>query len=147
MTTKEKKAFLGRYQELEAEERDIREEIARWESRAQKVTASWSSAPGGRAGADKVQDGAINLVQLQKQLEEKAETLAQVRIEIERAIGTVKNDTQRRLLRLRYIKGLTWERIAMEMHYGYQWVCKLHGKALLQVEVKQAIESDTHPVL
>lgn len=147
MISKEKKAFLKRYLDLVKEEQDIREEIAQWESRAQKITSSWYSAPGGGNGADKVQDGAMQLVQLRGMLKRKTEDLAQARMEIERAIGTVQNDTQRRLLYLRYIKGLTWERIALEMHYGYQWVCKLHGKALLQVEVKQAIESDTHPVL
>ena len=147
MTIQEKKEFLSRYREILAEEKDIREEIAYWESRAQKVTASWSVVPGGGKGSDKVQTGAIKVAELRDSLMGKIEQLAAVRAEIERAIGTVQADTQRRLLRLRYIKGMTWEKISMEMHYGCQWVYKLHGRALLQVEIKQAIESDTHTVL
>lgn len=147
MTSQEKKEFLSRYLEILAEEKDIREEIAYWESKAQKVTASWSAVPSGGKGSDKVQTGAIKVAELRESLMDKINQLAAVRIEIERAIGTVQDDTQRRLLRLRYIKGMTWEKISMEMHYGCQWVYKLHGRALLQVEIKQAIESDTHTVL
>lgn len=147
MTSQEKKEFLSRYLKVLAEEKDIREEIAYWESKAQKVTASWSAVTSGGKGSDKVQTGAIKVAELRESLMDKINQLAAVRIEIERAIGTVQDDTQRRLLRLRYIKGMTWERIAVEMHYGYQWVCKLHGRALLLIEIKQAIESDTYSVL
>ena len=147
MTSQEKKEFLSRYLEVLAEEKDIREEIAYWESKAQKVTASWSAVPSGGKGSDKVQTGAIKVAELRESLIDKINQLVAVRIEIERAIGTVQDDTQRRLLRLRYIKGMTWEQIAVEMHYGYQWVCKLHGRALLLIEIKQAIESDTYSVL
>ncbi len=35
---------------------------------------------------------------------------------------------------------MKWEEIAVDMHYTYQWVCELHGKALLKV--KDLIEID-----
>lgn len=144
MTIQEKKEFLSRYREILAEEKDIREEIAYWESRAQKVTTSWSAVPGGGKGSDKVQTGAIKVAELRDSLMGKIEELAAVRAEIERAIGTVQDDTQRRLLRLRYIKGMTWEKVAIEMNYTYQWVCELHGRALKKVEIqKDLIEIDT----
>lgn len=137
MTSQEKKEFLSRYREILEEEKDIREEISYWESKAQKVTASWSDVPSGGKGSDKVQTGAIKIAELRESLMDKINQLAAVRIEIERAISTVQDDTQRRLLRLRYIKGMTWEQIAVEMHYTYQWVCELHGRALRKVEIKK----------
>ena len=137
MRSQEKKKFLSRYLKVLAEEKDIREEIAYWESRAQKVTTSWSAVPGGGKGSDKVQTGAIKVAELRDSLMGKIEELAAVRAEIERAIGTVQDDTQRRLLRLRYIKGMTWEKVAIEMNYTYQWVCELHGRALNKVEIKK----------
>ena len=112
MTSQEKKEFLSRYLEILAEEKDIREEIAYWESKAQKVTASWSAVPSGGKGSDKVQTGAIKVAELRESLMDKINQLAAVRIEIERAIGTVQDDTQRRLLRLRYIKGIGFNKIA-----------------------------------
>ena len=137
MTSQEKKEFLSRYLEIMAEEKDIREEIAYWESKAQKVTSSWSAVPSGGKSSDKVQTGAIKIAELRESLIDKINHLVAVRIEIERAIGTVQDDTQRRLLRLRYIKGMTWEKIAVEMNYTYQWVCELHGRALNKVEIKK----------
>lgn len=133
MTIQEKKEFLSRYREILAEEKDIREEIAYWESRAQKVTASWSAVPGGGKGSDKVQTGAIKVAELRDSLMSKIEELAAVRAEIERAIGTVQDDTQRRLLRRKYINGLTLEQIAVEMHYSYVHTCRIHGYALSNI--------------
>lgn len=133
MTSQEKKEFLSRYQEILAEEKDIREEIAYWESKAQKVTSSWSAVPSGGKGSDKVQMGAIKVAELRESLIDKINQLAAVRIEIERAIGTVQDDTQRRLLRRKYINGLTLEQIAVEMHYSYVHTCRIHGYALSNI--------------
>ena len=133
MTSQEKKEFLSRYLEVLAEEKDIREEIAYWESKAQKVTASWSAVPSGGKGSDKVQMGAIKVAELRESLMDKINQLATVRIEIERAIGTVQDDTQRRLLRRKYINGLTLEQIAVEMHYSYVHTCRIHGYALSNI--------------
>lgn len=136
MTSQEKKEFLSRYLEILAEEKDIREEIAYWESKAQKVTASWSAVPSGGKGSDKVQTGAIKVAELRESLMDKINQLAAVRIEIERAIGTVQDDTQRRLLRLRYIKGMTLQQIAVEMHYSWRHICNIHGYALVSCKVE-----------
>lgn len=133
MTSQEKKEFLSRYLEILAEEKDIREEIAYWESKAQKVTASWSAVPSGGKGSDKVQTGAIKVAELRESLIDKINQLAAVRIEIERAISTVQDDTQRRLLRRKYINGLTLEQIAVEMHYSYVHTCRIHGYALSNI--------------
>ena len=133
MTSQEKKEFLSRYLEILAEEKDIREEIAYWESKAQKVTASWSAVPSGGKGSDKVQMGAIKIAELRESLIDKINQLVAVRIEIERAIGTVQDDTQRRLLRRKYINGLTLEQIAVEMHYSYVHTCRIHGYALSNI--------------
>lgn len=133
MTSQEKKEFLSRYLEILAEEKDIREEIAYWESKAQKVTVSWSAVPSGGKGSDKVQMGAIKIAELRESLIDKINQLVAVRIEIERAIGTVQDDTQRRLLRRKYINGLTIEKIAAEMHYSYVHTCRIHGYALSNI--------------
>ena len=136
MTSQEKKEFLSRYLEILAEEKDIREELAYWESKAQKVTASWSAVPSGGKGSDKVQTGAIKVAELRESLMDKINQLAAVRIEIERAIGTVQDDTQRRLLRLRYIKGMTLQQIAVEMHYSWRHICNIHGYALVSCKIE-----------
>lgn len=47
----------------------------------------------------------------------------------------------RTLLYERYINGKTWEQIAVDMHYSYRGVTKMHGRALLAV--KECIEVPT----
>ena len=76
LTSQEKKEFLSRYLKVLAEEKDIREEIAYWESKAQKVTASWSAVPSGGKGSDKVQMGAIKVAELRESLMDKINQLA-----------------------------------------------------------------------
>lgn len=133
MTSQEKKMFLGRYLEVVEEEKEIQEEITYWESKAEKITAAWSDVPGGGDRGDKVQTGAIKLAELRDMLNEKRLELLKIRVAIEMAINGVEDGTQRRLLRLRYIKGLTWEKISVEMNYSYVHTCRIHGYALQKI--------------
>lgn len=64
----------------------------------------------------------------------RTEELIRVRTEIIMAIEKVPDARYRELLINRYVRGMTWERIACEMHYSYRGVHKLHGAALQAVE-------------
>ena len=55
-------------------------------------------------------------------------------LEVPQAIDRLPDERLARLLRLRYIDGMTWERVAVEMHYSYMQVCRMHGKALDVIE-------------
>lgn len=46
MSSQEKKNFLMRYRDCEREIVRLEEEIARWQSRAERITAGYSPAPG-----------------------------------------------------------------------------------------------------
>ena len=69
------------------------------------------------------------------------------RKEIRETLNQLEDENLKLLMEYRYIDGMTWEQIAVKMHYGFQWVCKLHGRALNRLRIKEAIESDTQPVL
>ena len=38
--------------------------------------------------------------------------------------------TEQEILSRRYLLGQSWEKIAVEMNYGYRHVLKIHGRAL-----------------
>lgn len=40
---------------------------------------------------------------------------------------------EQELMELRYLNGYTWERIAVEMHYSFRQVLRLHGEILLKL--------------
>ena len=52
------------------------------------------------------------------------------------SINSVENRQLNTLLRLRYIQGYTWERIADEMYFSYKHIMRLHKKALKAIEEK-----------
>lgn len=56
--------------------------------------------------------------------------------EIFNQIELIENETEKRLLRLKYLKGLTWERICVEMGYEWTWIHHIHKEALRHFTIK-----------
>lgn len=65
----------------------------------------------------------------------RVEELVRVRTEIIMTIEKVPDARYRELLIDRYVRGMSWERIACEMNYSYRGVHKLHGAALQAIEM------------
>ena len=63
--------------------------------------------------------------------------LCRVKRLIREAIDAVEDARYRELLELRYIVGMRWEKIAVEMNYSYDRVRHMHGRALQAVKVPQ----------
>ena len=136
------KDYLKQYKTLDREIDRLLEEQQRWKDLALRVTPGYEGAvPTGSPDGNRIPTAVERIAEWEEKIDRKVDQLVALREEIEGVIGKLKNADFQTLLRLRYINGYTWERIAVEMHYSYQWVCKLHGRALLQL--KQAIESDT----
>ena len=52
---------------------------------------------------------------------------------IESAIATL-TPTERDLMRLRYIEGLSWQDICRRINYCWQWTHKIHASALQKIK-------------
>lgn len=135
MTNQEKKEFLQQYRLAEMEEQRLEHEIERWRSRAEKVTPGYSKAPAGGGDGRSLEHTLERLGELAGELTHQWDKMVRLRREIGAAIDTVPDARLRELLRLRYIEGMTWERVAVQMGYSYMQVCRLHGKALTQVKM------------
>ncbi len=138
MATPENQAkidWLNRYRKLDKEMGRKCEELSHWRSRATKITPALTGMPGGGAAGDRIQDAVEKIVALEGEINVEIDRLLQVRGEIEKAIKTVPDDTLRTLLELRYIDGLTWEKIAVKLDKSYQWICELHGRALKKINI------------
>lgn len=130
MTSQEKKEYLWRYKTSDNEIDDLLREKERIMSKLTRMTPSISGMPGNCGGADRVTDGISKLIDLEKEIDKKVDKLVDLRREIVSYIDAVDSSAQRRLLQLRYIHGMTWERVAVEMGYERMQVWRLHGKAL-----------------
>ena len=111
-----------------------------------------TSARAGQSGDGKIPAAVEKIVEQERRIDARFRELMALLDEIEGKIAGLEDERQREILRRRYIGGQKWEDIAKGMHYVYQWVCKLHGRALLKIKeaIKsdiEAIESDTPPVL
>lgn len=150
MTAKE---YLRQYGQIEREIERLLEERQRWVDLATRITPAYSDTPkGGQSGDGKIPAAVEKIVEQERRIDARFRELMAVLDDIEGKIAGLEDERQREILRRRYIAGQKWEEIAREMHYGYQWVCKLHGRALLKIKeaIKsdiEAIESDTLPVL
>ena len=67
--------------------------------------------------------------ELRGRYEEKLGALTRELLDIERAVDALP-PTERLLLRLRYLQGMSWEAVCVEMSYSWRQVHRLHAKAL-----------------
>ena len=75
------------------------------------------------------------IIDIDDKVNKRIDRLIAIRHEINAAINGVKDDKLRSILRLRYINGYTFEQIAVELDISYRHICRLHGKALREVEI------------
>ena len=126
----QKKEYLRSYRKIRAEAEAIQESIN--ELRLNKMSPSLGAQDGmprGNGSSD-LSGYAARLDELERKLQEKHDTAVHLMGEITTSIDAMENATERALLRLRYICGYTWERIAVELGYSWRQVHYIHGKAL-----------------
>ena len=70
--------------------------------------------------------------ELIRRYQAKLEELATAMLDIEEAIEALE-PVERQLMRLRYIKGRTWEEICVEMSYSWRQTHRLHAQALAKL--------------
>ena len=135
MDAREKKDYLRRYKAADSEINDLLRQREAIMARLTRVTTSYSGMPGG-GGGDIMTDGVAKLIEVEQEINDRIDALIALRREIEGCIRTVDSSAQRRVLRLRYIEGMTWERVALEMHYERTQVWRLHGRALAALKME-----------
>lgn len=57
--------------------------------------------------------------------------------EIHDRIHKMQDGAEKEVLIRRYLRGRTWEQIAVEMNYNYRSVLKIHGRALRSFEISE----------
>lgn len=132
MTAKE---FLLQYQNMKRRIQSIEYVIEELETQVASISINMDGMPHGTDTSDKTGRLAAAIVDKQEDLADLREEAFDVMNVVNGVISRVPNEEQKLLLTMRYINGYTWERIAVEMDYTYQWVAgPLHGTALQEVE-------------
>lgn len=133
MTNQEKKRYLQRYTNLNKAINQRLRERDRLRSLAEKCTSSITGLP--RGGASDKETTWIRLAEIEEEINADVDKYVNMRKEIEAAINTVDDITLQTLLRYRYLNGLTWERVAVEMEKTWRWIHRLHSRALEAIKI------------
>jgi len=133
VTNGEKKAILLEYRAIERRINRLIDEKAAWNTKATATTSSFSDMPRSGGGSDKIQTTVEKIIEIEEKLDHEIDALADLRNRIEAAVERLEDGRLRDVMRYRYIDGMKWEQIAVEMHYSYMQVCRFHGRALLEI--------------
>lgn len=102
---------------------------------ALSITGTWKEDVVHTSGvSDKIGNTVAKIIDLQNEIDENIDKLVDLKREIMKVIDQLEDSAMIDILYKRYFKYETWEQIALDMNFTYQWVCKLHGKALQEVK-------------
>lgn len=116
----------------------LQQEIWSWRELGEKITPSLTGMPKGGQDSSKVEQAAVMVCDTESQIAERIVQLTALRQKIEQAIEAVEDINLQNLLHRRYIQGQTFEQIACEMHYSWQWVHNLHKRALNALQIPKS---------
>lgn len=88
---------------------------------------------GGRGQSDRIGDVAARREKYQRQIDRLLDDLIDLRAEIEAAIAPL-TSPDRRLIRLRYVDGLPWARVARELECTEDHAQHRHGEILRLIQ-------------
>lgn len=123
--------WLNGYRRILFRVERLKEEIIRWDAKAQKTTTSTSSvisASGNSAPATVV---AVEMIEdVEKRLEEAKAARNEKRKEIEQAILSLPYENQQKVMYCIYIDLLKQKEVATELHYSRKQISRIHASAL-----------------
>lgn len=128
------KERLRAYQKNKQEQEQLRQQLEEIEAalyypKIQSIT-DMPSAP---VTGNHKEDLAIRHIELQERYRAKLEELAGEQLAIEDAIESLEQ-TQRLLMRYRYLDGLKWEEVCIKLGYSWTQTHEHHGRALQKLK-------------
>lgn len=129
MNNEEKKQYLRRYQAAKKRAKMIQEEIEELRSSKTSPVGLGDGLPHG-SGTSDLSGYAARWDELVRELEAEKEMQMVTYHEIWNQVKKIPNATEQEVLTRRYLIGQSWEKIAVEMHYSYRQIIRIHGAAL-----------------
>lgn len=130
----ETKKFLRRYQDAEREIKAKLDQIHRLRELATSTTQALGGDRVQSSGENKLEKIVAKIGDMETEVDAEVDGLAKIKADVAGVISRVPDAAQRNVLILRYINGMRWEEIAVEMSYTYRHIIRLHGEALLAVK-------------
>lgn len=129
MSNEKKKQYLRRYLVAKRCAALLLEQIESLRENKMSPSGTLDGMPHG-SGTSDLSGYAARLDELMRELEAEREMLMVTYHEIWNQVKKISNATEQEVLTRRYLIGQSWEKIAVEMHYSYRQIIRIHGAAL-----------------
>ena len=131
---KEIETYLGQARFLDMRIKSKIQQIDSLRELATSCTAVFSDMPRNpNHGSSKVERCVLKIIEVQEGLKDDINELVELKKEIMSTIKAVDDVELQTLLEKRYLCFLSWEKIAVEMHYSIQHIYRMHDSALAAV--------------
>lgn len=130
------KEELREYRKLDGELDVKLSELERWQSRAEKMTPSYSNdgtSSGGINTESIIPLAVEKMEEIQDSLKVEILILATKRIKVKYAISQIKQSEYRQVLELYYIQHKSWQEVADFMGYEIRQITRFHGWGLNEI--------------
>lgn len=125
---------------LSREAEDLKEQTERLRSALEGGVARIGVAQGKKRGArtlDGMTEMIAALLELEEMYADKFSKYARHVKNVEHALDMVASPDQRRIVRMRYIEGLTWDKISRKLIMDERWCRRLANKAIKSLDIHE----------
>ena len=123
MTTEDVKKMLNDYRDTGIYCSALENEVELWKARAEDTNAD-------------IAKPAAEYIDLMDILRDNILQLAKQRLNCFALIESIDDVRLKSLLHLRYIEGLTWEKVSEQLYIDYRWCFRLHKQAIDLIATK-----------
>ena len=132
MTAKE---YLSQARTLDMRIKSKLQQIESLNELAVSCTVVYSDMPRNpNRGESKVEKAVLKILEVEESLKQDVNELVELKKDIMATIRAVSDVELQTLLEKRYLCFISWEKIAVEMHYSIQHIYRMHDQALSAVE-------------
>ncbi len=113
----------------------LEERLLELETEATRITTRLTKDPKGGGSVDKISALVAQVMDTRDKINARLHDAYNMQVRIEVAIGALP-EREKYLIRARYLEGKSWEQIAVDMSYSWQWVHRIHSRALKMISRK-----------
>lgn len=137
MTAKE---YLLRYQAVKREIEDLDYRMAQLRLKYAAPSAiEYSDMPKAHNTEHDLSEYVAKMDEMTDYMISKYTRLRDIEVDIYKRVDQMQDQTERDILRTRYIDGLTWDQIALKLGYSRRNVTRIHGRALLHFPMQDVL--------
>ena len=128
------KDYLLQYRKKMARWKLLQAEVERLRTDAESMRINLDGMPRASGSKDRTERLAIQLADYELKLTREASELYMQSMRIITELGQLQNQKHQELLYKRYIQGITWEQIAVDMGITWRHCHRLHKLALMEFD-------------